>query len=32
MIAPGAALQFDIELLGVEKGAGVEPPPAPTEP
>lgn len=28
-IAPGAALQFDIELLGVEKGAGSEPPPAP---
>ncbi|MEX2205559.1 MAG: FKBP-type peptidyl-prolyl cis-trans isomerase [Myxococcota bacterium] len=29
MIAPGAALQFDIELLSVEKGAGDEPPPAP---
>jgi FKBP-type peptidyl-prolyl cis-trans isomerase FkpA len=30
MIAPGAALQFDIELIGVEKGAGGEAPSAPT--
>jgi FKBP-type peptidyl-prolyl cis-trans isomerase FkpA/FKBP-type peptidyl-prolyl cis-trans isomerase FklB len=29
MIAPGAAMQFEIELVGVEKGAGVEPPPVP---
>lgn len=30
MIAPGAALQFDIELLSVEKDAGAEPPPTPS--
>ena len=29
MIAPGAALRFEVELLGVEKGAGEEPPEAP---
>lgn len=29
MIAPGSALQFDVELLSVEKGAGEEPPQAP---
>jgi FKBP-type peptidyl-prolyl cis-trans isomerase len=32
MIAPGAALQFDIELLGVEKGTGSELPQAPQAP
>ncbi len=29
MIAPGAALQFDVELIAVEKGGGAEAAPAP---
>ncbi len=32
MIAPGAALQFEIELLGVEKGTGAELPVPPQAP
>jgi len=34
MIAPGAVLQFDVELLSIEKGAGEAPPeaPAPLDP
>jgi FKBP-type peptidyl-prolyl cis-trans isomerase FkpA len=32
MIAPGAALQFDVELVSVEKGTGGAPPEAPTRP
>lgn len=31
MIAPGAALQFEVELISVEKGAGLEPPGKPPE-
>jgi len=32
MIAPGAALQFEVELLAVEKGTGAPPPEAPAPP
>ena len=32
LIAPGAALQFDVELVSVEKGTGAAPPEAPAPP